>query len=150
MENELQNENPLELTERIKNYLLDAAKWGKFIAIVGYIGMGLLAVVGLIMLFGGFPYPGLTNSAFSGVPLAFMGFMYLVMAGVYYFPTTFLYKFATKIKKSLLDSDQDDMTSGFHNLSKLFTFMGVVTIIVLAIYALTILIMVPMLLFIQR
>lgn len=150
MENDLQKENPLELSERIKNYLLEASKWGKFIAIVGYIGMGLLAVMGLIMLFGKFPYPGLGNSAMSTLPMAFMGFFYLVMAGIYYFPTTFLYKFAGKIKSALLESDQDDLTSGFHYLSKLFTFMGIVTIIVLALYALVLLIAVPMLFFIQR
>jgi hypothetical protein len=150
MENELQNENPLELTERIKNYLLETAKWGKFIAIFGYIGMGLMAVIGLIMLFGRFPYSNNNNSAFSGVPLGFMGFMYLVIAGVYYFPTTFLYKFATKIKNALLYTDQDDLTSSFHYLSKLFMFIGIVTIIALAIYALSLLILVPMLFFIQR
>jgi hypothetical protein len=150
MENENQNENPLEMTERIKGYLSETARWGKFIAIVSYIGVGIMALFGLILLFVGIPAQSFGNGAFSGVPGGIMGFIYLVMAVVYYFPTSFLYKYAARIKSALLDPDQDEWTSGFHNLSKLFTFIGIMTVIVLALYALMLLILVPMFLFVQH
>lgn len=42
----------LKITEEMKENLLKATKWIKFINIVGCISMGFLAIVGFIAIFG--------------------------------------------------------------------------------------------------
>ena len=44
----------LKITEEMKENLLKATKWIKFINIVGCISMGFLAIVGLIAIFWGY------------------------------------------------------------------------------------------------
>lgn len=144
----MQKEDQLELTERIKNDLLNSAKWGKFLAIIGYIGMGLLAIIGFFMLLKNTAYAG--QSPFMNLPMRFAGIIYLIMAVIYYFPVTYLYRYAEQIKEAVLDTDQDSLSEGFYNLSRLFTFMGILTIIVLVLYALALVVAIPMLFFIQR
>lgn len=145
MEDNLQHEKPLEITEQIKNDLLNSAKWGKFLAIVGYVFMGIIAIFGIFFLFRNAPNPIGVN-----LPLQIMGVVYLIMAVVYYFPVTYLYRYAKSIKEALLDADQDSLTDGFYNLNKMFTFMGILTIIALVINALIIMITGPMMFLLQR
>ncbi|HQO48145.1 MAG TPA: hypothetical protein PK310_03340 [Paludibacteraceae bacterium] len=35
---------------KIKTYLLEISKWGKFLAIVGYIGIAVLAIVAIALI----------------------------------------------------------------------------------------------------
>ncbi len=150
MEDQIQNENPLELNERIKNDLLVSAKWGKFIAIVGYVSMGLLGIFGFVFLFGYTPFNQINQSPLFPMPFRFAGILYVIMAGIYYFPITYLYRYTTKIKEAVLSTNQDSLTESIENLSKMFKFMGIMTIVILALYGFVLLLTVPFLLFMQH
>ena len=146
MENILQNENELSISKEIGNYLLETSKWGKFLAIIGYIGMGLLILLALFMMF------GLSHlSPFSAMPypMGIFGFIYIIMAVIYYFPVTYLYKFSIQMKQGLLSNDSMTVSSGFQNLKSLFKFMGILTIVILSIYGLLLLILVPVMMFMR-
>jgi len=137
-------ENSSMSNSKINSYLLESAKWGKFLAIVGYIIMGLIVLIALVMAF------GLSQlSRFSGTrfPVGYLGLVYILIAGAYYFPVTYLYKFAVQIKRALESGDEGLYTSGFQNLKSLFKFMGIFTIVILSLYGIILVIAVPLALF---
>lgn len=153
MEDNLQTENTMNMNDQIKGYLMTASKWGKFLSIIGFIGVGLLIVMSFIFMLGIFPMPGMSNlnqSPFMHIPFFLGGFLYLGIAVVSFFPVFYLYKFSAEMKEALIHNNEQTLTSGFENLKKMFTFYGIMTIVMLALYALMLLFMVPMMMLISH
>lgn len=115
-----------------KTYLLEVSKWGKFLAIVGYIGIAVLAISIIILTVEFF----ITNSKSRSSYLGTFGVIYLALVILHYFPVKFLYKFSIQIKKGLESDNNQDITLGFENLKSLFKSLGILTIVILSIYPL--------------
>jgi hypothetical protein len=123
----------------IKSHLGETARWGKFLAILGFILSGLIIILGIffgtvfstIINQGGVPYNSNMNSRSFG---AIMAIVYVIIAVIYFFPCLFLYRFSTKMKSALIGNEQTDLALSFQNLKSLFRYVGVITLIVLAIY----------------
>lgn len=143
MENTVGSENLISCNNEIKGYLLETSKWSKFLAIVGYIGLGFIVLLGLLLMFG----LSLPNAFPKGMPMFGFGLLYILMAVLYYFPTTYLYKFAVKIKNGVNSNDESIVTDAFLNLKKTFKFIGIMMIVILSLYALILVFAVPALLF---
>lgn len=143
MENTVGSENLITCNNEIKSYLLETSKWSKFIAIMGYVGLGLLTLLGLLLMFGlSFP-----STLPKGIPMFGFGFLYILMAVLYYFPTTYLYRFSERIKKGVNSNDESVVTDAFLNLKKTFKFMGIMLIVILSLYAMILVFAVPAILF---
>jgi hypothetical protein len=140
LENNAQQEKSFFPNDEIKAYLLETSKWGKFMAIVGYVGMGILILIALFMMFGLSKLSGLPG---PGFPMGMFGLIYIVLAAMYYFPVTYLYQFSLKIKQGLNSDDFPTIVAGFSNLKSLFKFIGIFTIVVLSIYGVLLLIVLP-------
>jgi hypothetical protein len=134
-------ENHLHVNDQVKKYLLETAKWGKFLAIVGFVGMGLLVLLGLAFIVGFSIFNSLTKSP---VPVGALGFIYIIMAVLYFFPLNYLYNFSEKIPRGIALNDELELTSSFENLKSLFKFSGILTIVLLSLYALILVIAVPL------
>lgn len=146
IENKLQNEN-ISFNQEIIGYLLQTSKWGKFLAIVGFIGIGFLVIIALSIILGA---SFLSRFPMQGFPIGMLGFVYLLIALLYFFPINYLLQFSNQIRRGIDSSDSTTMTSAFRNLKSLFKFMGVLTIVVLSIYVVVLLIALPtMLIFSQ-
>ena len=115
----------LVITTSSKNYLLYAAKWAGFLSIIGFISLGLMILAGLGLGIAG-------GSSQFGI----IGFIYLGMAVIYFFPIYYLYLFAQKIKKAVNSTSQSDLEGGFENLKSCFKFLGIFTIIIISLYIL--------------
>jgi hypothetical protein len=87
------------------------------------------------VMFSKMPGMGTIGSFFGG----FIGFVYLLMALVYYFPSKYLYDFSTYIKQAILIDDQESLEYAFSKLKSLFRFWGILMIVLLCLYALMIL-----------
>ena len=140
LENNQQLEQPIIINSEAKYYLLQVCKWGKFLAIMGYVGIALLILFTLLFVLGSslfgklsYPVPG-----FSAFPMMAFGFMYLILAVIYYFPVSYLYQFSNRMKEGLNSNDEQLVTFGFKKLKSLFSFMGIFMIVTLSIYALAI------------
>ncbi len=151
MENiEQQEQQPTNFfvsNSEIDSYLLETAKWGKFLAIMGYIGMGILVLVSFFMMVGASFFG---SAATAGFPMWIVGFIYIALAVVYYFPVTYLYKFSAQMKEGIRSNDGSTVTSGFRNLKSLFRFLGIFTIVILSIYAVALVVVVPLSLLLAR
>ena len=69
-----------------------------------------------------------------------MAFFYVIIAAIYFIPCLFLFRFANKMKLALSSNDQMALTTSFQNLKSMFRFFGIVTIIMISIYAIILLI----------
>jgi hypothetical protein len=130
------NQNTLSNTS--KAFILETAKWAKFLAIVGFVMLGLMAIVVLFMLVAGVAFMNMSRSFGAGASgsMGMIAFIYIAMIVLYFFPTYYLYQFASKIKSGLLSGNDSNVDSGFENLKSTFKFMGIFMIVVLSLYGL--------------
>ncbi|WP_266203461.1 DUF5362 family protein [Pontibacter kalidii] len=142
MNTELYGNTParLNITPHSAGYLKEVAKWGRFLAIVGFVAIGLVVAGGL---FAGAAMSTmfLPQESAGTAAGSFFTFFYLLFALLYFFPVLYLYRFSGGMQEALRLQNEDMLTVSFSNLKSLFKFVGVLTIIVLAFYALGLLFM---------
>ena len=141
MEQEITNsvteQNPqLIINENGRQYLKTASKWATFLAIMGFIGTGFLILAGLFISVLS-PLTSRINPSF-GFPFWLLGLFYILFASLYFFPSLYLYNFASKAKTALFNLNQDEFDSSLKNLKKMFKFFGIMTIIILVVYIIAI------------
>ena len=136
MENEIidfnnETSNPsFTISPGAKAYLTETARWGKFLAIVGFILTGLLVILGLFM-------GTIFDSMGQQNPLGgWIGLFYAAFGLLYFFPSLYLFKYATKLKNAFATRNNEALTSAFENEKSMFKFMGILMIIMLGLYAL--------------
>jgi hypothetical protein len=124
-----QKTSTLEVTEKAKTYLSTIASWAKFFAILMFIYGGLIALMALLMMvLGGFMPVSLYS---SGIP-AFAGILYIGLAALFFFPALYLFRFSQKIKEALLSNDAQILEVSFQNMKSYWKFIGILTIVMIA------------------
>lgn len=119
----------LIITDPIRGFLAESARWGKFIAIIGFVFIGLGVIA---MLFGGGAMIAGGMAGMGGV----MILVYVVILGISIIPIIYLYNFSTKMQVALRDDDQMYLRDAFENHKSMFKFYGIVMAIMLGLYAL--------------
>ena len=94
----------LKITEEMKENLLKATKWIKFINIVGCISMGFLAIVGFIAIFWGF-MDGYRGTG-SCIP---MGIIYIILAAIYYPVLKRIFSFINQARSACRYDDNKEL-----------------------------------------
>ena len=130
-----------------KAHLSETARWARFLAIVGMVFMAFAAVGVLFLSYtmgnignnldseiGGGAYPSGMFPAF-GIGMAIF---YILLLLVWFFPILYLLRFANRMKAALNGNDQQALNISFQNLKSCFRFVGIITIIILAFYAIAI------------
>ena len=127
----------LELNDMALGYLAEAAKWGKFIAIVGFVMIGFFVIFALF--FGaiiGNVSSILEGSGMDAMNGGIVTGMYLAMTVLYFFPTLYLYKFSVKTAAALREKSSLGFALGAGYLKSMFKFMGILLIVIIGMYAL--------------
>lgn len=124
-----------------KVHLTEAAKWARFLSIIGMIVLGILVLI-LVVGVSFIPDSPLNDvSGFSSVGLrAGLAAYGIILGLLWFFPCLFLYRFSSKLRVALSESDQHFLNTAFQNLKILFRYLGIITIIVLSMYVLIFLI----------
>lgn len=134
--------NPITQLEQItinseaKSFLKETAKWSFFLAIIGFIGIAFLVILGAFssLIFGALPQA-------SQVPFNLglvLTIVYLVFAVIYFFPVYYLLQFSSKMKKALATKNDETLADAFKALKSHYKFIGVFVIITLSLYVLLI------------
>lgn len=126
--------NQMIIDETGKAHFLEMAKWTKFLAIMGFIMMGIMIVAGLFMgsIFASIPgYNAI--GAVGGIGFALI---YSLFAAIYFYPVYALYKFSTLIKPAIAHNDTAMFNEAIAYKKNMYKYMGILMIIVLAMYAL--------------
>lgn len=132
----------LTIDSTTKSHLSEAAKWAKFLAVVGMIFLGLMIVAGIFgstMIFrmAGNELDG-PGGNFASYGSLLMAVYVVIIAAIWFFPLLFTFRFSSQMKVALAGNDQQALNHSFQNLKRCYRFVGILTIILLAIYALVI------------
>ncbi|TAE62404.1 MAG: hypothetical protein EAY77_07550 [Flavobacteriia bacterium] len=131
MENEKQTENSEnQLTSAAVGFLQESAKWSKFMAIIGFIGIGIMVLISVFMAIG----IGATTMPELPFSMSVFSIIYVVFAAVYFFPVYYLYQYATKTNIALHSKNKQLLTDGLENLKSHHKFLGIFTLIIVSLY----------------
>jgi len=144
MENlESSQPQPEEIKLKIGGYgiknLNEIRRWAKFFAILGFIGLGLMALGTILMaaglsIMGGVSDLGGIGAGESLIIVVVMG----LFIALYFFPTLYLWKFSDHAKKAIEAINDNEFEESLYYMKKYAKFIGILMIVVLSIYALMI------------
>jgi uncharacterized protein involved in cysteine biosynthesis len=129
----------LQLTSQAESFLGETAKWATFLAIVGFIGLGLTLLGGVFFISAGDTISraqAMQGGAAAPFPMAAMGIFYIITAVITFFPILYLLKFANTMKSALASKSTDKLTEAFENMKSHYKFLGIITIIFIALFIL--------------
>ena len=123
----------IRLTNESIGYLKETAKWGTFLAIIGFISIGFMVLAGIFLavFMSSTELPGMEAMG----NMAGFGFLYIVFAVIYVYPVLKLFQFASQCKKAIAHTSTDLMTEALGNLKSCYKFMGILMAIILGLYA---------------
>lgn len=135
-------EKPIpRLTPDSVSYLQTTAQWAKFLAILGFISISFVLVIGLFFVaFSSMIQENLPNQ----LPLSPTIFtvVYLLVGLVYLLPVIYLNNFSNQTLKAIRFGETEIMNMAFLNLKRMFVYFGVITIVLISLYILAIIAMV--------
>jgi hypothetical protein len=136
-------QQPLIITEDIRSYLYDMAKWTKFLSIVGFVITALVAMMG----FGAGAFVAVLAKMSPGNPLGAMGsgfltVYFLVIALLYFYPSLLMFKHSNATNKAILYGDQESLADAMNNLKSFFKFWGILMIVLISFYVLTLILVI--------
>ena len=146
MEQQNQNQDSglfgLSIDTTGRQHLIEAAKWARFLAIIGFVFIALFAVFAIA---GGSYIAKIFNrtNQFNEVGGGFTTGMtigiiiyYLCIALLVFFAYLFLYRFAVNMRMALHGNNQELLNRSFQNLKILYRYWGILTVIGLIFFAL--------------
>ncbi len=127
----------LPIDEQARSTFLEMSKWTKFLAILGFVFLGLMIIAGLFIGLIVSNHPTYREFGVFG-KLGAIGIVliYLVIAAYSFYPVYALLKYSTGMKKALETNDRSEFNTALTYLKNMFKFIGVSYIILLCIYAL--------------
>ncbi|HPE35729.1 MAG TPA: hypothetical protein PK625_01160 [Spirochaetales bacterium] len=104
------------ITGLMKDYISATAPWMRFMGILGFIGVGFLAVGGLLMMFGvlGNIAGGISN---------------VIYAAILFFPARYLYRAGSGFRQFIQDQRSDSLERDLSNNKSYWKFQGILSII---------------------
>ena len=123
-----------QITMESLGYLNTAAKWAKFLAILGFIGIGIMVLAGLFM---GVIFTFLNivpNTTHFPFPMGIIGFVYIILAAVYVMPVIYLNNFSNSISKAVAFRETAILTEALLNLKRHLKYIGIMTIVIIVTY----------------
>jgi uncharacterized membrane protein YjgN (DUF898 family) len=134
----------LEIDAAGKSHLSEAARWAKFLAIIGMVMCGFMVIGGILVSTamagamndlerGGYGGRGAANATGMG---ATMMVTYIIIAVIYFFPCMFTLRFANHMKSAIGSDDKASLNESFKNLKVTFRYMGIITIVFLSLFLL--------------
>ena len=118
---------PIGLTHKAQLALVSTGKWSMFLAILGFIGVGLMVIGGLIfaVTMSALPASAMKDSPFMpGLFGGLFGFVYVITAAIYLFPLIKLYKFAKQVPVAVKEASENLVEEALINLNKHYKIIG--------------------------
>ena len=124
----------MELIGISKDYLKKTTPWSKFMAIMGFIGVGMMAICAVSMISMGTVIDSISPIPFPlGMLYIGLGMFYLVMTVAAFFPALYLFRFSQKTCNALETDDTLVLEDAFKNMKCYWKIKSILTIVVVAI-----------------
>jgi hypothetical protein len=138
MEEYNQEQNVLRVDSSSRSYMLETARWAKFLAIMGFVAMGIIMLGAIALMFTKMPMTEDSTTAFTAGYKTGMLLFYIILILIFFYPMYALLKFANLVKTSVATQNQQEFDEAFRFLKNTFKFWGIYTIVLLFIYGVTI------------
>jgi MFS family permease len=122
----------IEIEQDSLNYLNTTRKWTMFFAILGFIGIGLMIIIGLVAGF--FLSAFKTADIPAGFPEWLIFVFILILTVIYFFPVLYLFRFSKHTSNAVHSLDKEELRKAFRNLKSFYVYTGILTIIILVLY----------------
>jgi len=127
----------LTVTEDIRSYIYETARWTRFLSIIGFVATGIMILFSfsaeaLISAMNG--KVGAANNPWAALGGGFLTIVFLLSALLYFYPSLLLFKYASSAKQAVLYGDQPALSEAMIRMKSFFKFWGIITITVLALY----------------
>lgn len=134
---EFEPRQDLSLTASAKSDLLKTSRWAKIMSIAGFllVGFFLLAAIGIFFVYKQFEYMEELDAFGLGFIMP-MALVFGLLSIFYLYPLIKLYRFSTFSKSAVNNNDTFALERAMSEQKQLFTFLGIITIVVISIYVL--------------
>lgn len=129
----MENQNSLYLNDLAKEALRVSARWCLFLAVLGFIGLALMLLVGI---FWGFSTQSNPGFGIFGVAKKGIGVFYFICAALYIPPIVYLYRYATTTTEALRINNSESLAFALQNLKSHHKYLGISMIVLIALYIL--------------
>ncbi len=125
----------LAVTAAMLDHLRLTRPWVRFLAVMGFIGLGFTGFAGLMLLVIAF-LPSSSKSGLPGGPA--MGLGYLVLSAVYLWPVLALHRFGRGLTRLLADGNGEALEGALRQQFSFWKAVGIFTIVMLGLVVLMI------------
>jgi len=128
----------LEIDENAKTTFLEMARWTKFLAVLGFVALGLFLTLGIIISIflpifaesmGGPSATAIASLGMAGP--VFVIIFFLIFIGIEVYPIYALMKYSSGIKKALTTENKEQFNRAIKHLKNMFKYFGILAIIML-------------------
>lgn len=130
------SDNKLVFSEEILKNLNTTQKWAKFLAILSFIGVGIMFIAGIVVTLMGGALGFLAEATPSPMVFGSLGLVYVALAVLYFFPLLYLWRFASNVKNTIVYNAQNFAEKAFFNLMAHYRFVGILMIVLMSLYLL--------------
>jgi|SRR5215213_964317 len=119
------------VTPLMVEHLRATKPWVRLISVIMFISVGLMFLGGLAMMF--IPTPvGMRGVGIGPI----IGIFYFIFGGLYLFPAYFLHQYASSIQDFLQGGGDSAMENALGSQKSFWRFVGILTLVIICIYAL--------------
>lgn len=138
---QLENQkNPqLIVTEDMRSYFYDMAKWANFLGIIGFVisAFMLMAALTIGPTINANPEMAKMLGQLGAMDGATFSIVFLIYGFAIFFPSLLMVRYAAKSKQGVLYGEQASLNEGIAKLKSLFKYFGVLAIIFIGLYLIT-------------
>lgn len=146
MEDQTQFENleeqkypQLIVTEDMRSYIYDMAKWANFLGIVGLVISAFLLLAALTVgpTINANPEMAKMLGQLGAMDGTTISIVFLIYGALIFYPSLLMMRYANKAKQGVLYGDQENLNEATSRLKSIFKYFGVLTIVFIVLYLMT-------------
>lgn len=126
----------IEIEKETLNDLNTTRKWTMFLAILGFILIGIIVIGGLVT--GLFLSVFKTQNSNIGITESLLFVVFIVIAVIGFFPYFFLFRFSKHTSSAVKNLDKQELHIAFKNLKTYYVYIGILMIILISIYVIAV------------
>ena len=128
----------IEVTPITEKNLNASRKWAMFLAVVGFIVLGLMIFLGIIT--GAFLSAFKSEDVTLGIQENIIAVMFIVFLLIYFLLVLYLFRFSKSARDAIQNHDRKKLEMTFKYLRKFFTLAGILVISIILVYLLILII----------
>jgi uncharacterized membrane protein YhaH (DUF805 family) len=136
---EHQKHPQLIVTEDMRSYIYDMAKWANFIGIVGFVISAFLLLAALTVgpTINANPEMAKMLGQLGAMDGTTISIVFLFYGLLIFYPSLLMVRYAIKAKQGVLYGEQENLNEAMSRLKSLFKYFGILAIVFIGLYVVT-------------